>query len=319
MEKLSFVVQGPVVIKSNPGEGIYSTAQVLRSIRQYYPEAEIILSTWKDSVLDGLTYDKVVLSDDPGGFKLGGLTMNYNRLILSAKAGIQKATNPYVVKTRTDIIFNNNNLYQLLKHVKPVKSSYGVFNHYVLSTIWYVRNPIKLNLVFHPSDIFLAGKREDILAHFDAPLQPREYYFNDDDTTRIVAEQYFFVNNINRKQKGQYTIPRWGYINIEYFLASEKFLFNNFRFFDLKEMGIAFPDRLYAVYRPKSNYTLQQARLLSKVYSGNALYGLPVIIGRAATYFVYQYLLYYPKIFWHHGIKPVVGRTKHYLATYANG
>jgi hypothetical protein len=319
MKNLSFVVQGPIVTESNQSVGVYSTNQVLHSIRQYYPEAEIILSTWQGSNVSGLTYDQLVLSEDPGGFKLGGLTMNYNRLILSTKAGIQLADRSYVVKTRTDIIFTGNQLCQLLQYISPTKGKYGVFNNYVLSTTWYVRNPIKLNLVFHPSDIFLVGKKEDILSHFDAPLQPRNYYFNDDDTTKIVSEQYFFVNNISRRQKGQYTIPKWGYINLKFFLASEKFMFNNFRFFDLKEIGIAFPDRLYSVYRPKSNYSLAQARLLSKVYAEDAVYKVPVILARAATYFVYHYLLYYPKILWHHGIKPVMGRAKHFLAPQIHG
>jgi hypothetical protein len=314
MEKISFVVQGPVVTNPQNEKGIYSTVEVLFSIRKYYPEAEIVLSTWKGTDMSGLVYDQLVLSEDPGGFKLGGLTMNYNRLILSTKAGIEKASNQYIVKTRTDIIFTGSNLYDQLKYITQVKSEYGVFNKYVLSTIYYVRNPIKLNLVFHPSDIFLVGEKEDILSHFNVPIAPREYYFNDNDTTKIVSEQYFFVHNIFRKKNINYNIPKWGYINLNYFLASEKYLFNNFMFFETTEMGIEFPDRLYSVYRPGSNYSLTQARRLSKIYTEQPLYSQLVIFSRAVQYFVYHYMLYYPKIFWHHGIKPVLGRTKQYLA-----
>ncbi|MGY3211432.1 hypothetical protein ACVW2L_000485 [Mucilaginibacter sp. HD30] len=313
MKEISFVVQGPVIANPKKEAGVYTTAEVLESIRKHYPEAEIILSTWKGTDTSNLVYDKLVLSEDPGGFKLGGLTMNYNRLILSTKAGIEKASHRYVVKTRTDIIFTGNNLYDHLGHITPINGKYVVFNKYVLSTIYYVRNPIKLNLVFHPSDIFLMGEKDDILSHFDVPLPPREYYFNDDDTTKIVSEQYFFVHNIYRKKQLNYSIPKWGYINLKYFLASEKYLFNNFIFFDTHEMGIQFPDRLYAVFRPKSNYTLAQAKRLSKVFIDRPLYGPLVILSRATQYFVYHYMLYYPKILWHHGIKPLIGRTKHYL------
>jgi hypothetical protein len=311
---ISFVVQGPIVAKSSPGEGIYSTRDVLASIRKFFPDSEIILSTWKGSDIEGLIYDELVLSDDPGGFKLGGLTMNYNRLIVSTKTGIQKASRKYVVKTRSDITFTGNQLLEQLQYITPVKSKYAVFNKFVLSTIFYVRNPVKLNLVFHPSDIFLVGEKEDVLSHFDVPLPERDFYFNPDDSTKIVSEQYFFVHNIFKKTQRNYVIPKWGYINLRYFIDSERYLFNNFVFLDTRSLGIEFPKRLYAVYRPKSNYTLKQAQTLSKVYQGKTVLSKPVIFWRGLLYFGYQRLLYYPKVAWHDFIKPSIHRLKYYFS-----
>lgn len=311
-ENISFVVQGPIVKHSNTNEGVYSTAEVLASIRNHYPKGEIILSTWKGSDLSQLIFDELVLSEDPGGFKLGGLTMNYNRLIVSSKAGILKASNAFVVKTRTDIIFTGDNLLDKLNLISNIQSEYSIFNKFVLSTIYYVRNPIKLNLVFHPSDIFLVGEKTDMLSYFDVPLAPRDFYFNEDNTTKIVAEQYFFVHSILKKRNKNYSIPRWGYINLKYFLHSERYLFNNFIFLDLKDLGIEFPKRLYSVYRPKSNYNLKQARFLFKVYKEKPLYSPMVILSRGAQYFIYHYVLYYPKVVWHNIMKPFLYKIKYF-------
>lgn len=266
MKNISFVVQGPVNKQSNKEDGVYSTAQVLASIRKWYPQAEIILSTWKDADVAGLTYDQLVLSDDPGGFLHNGVMINNNRLILSAKAGILKASNPYVVKTRTDILITNNSLQSTLKYITPIHSPYGVFTHFILSTIYYVRNPLKLNLVFHPSDIFLVGLKEDLLCLFDIPVASRDFFVNEDNSTKTTIEQHFFVSAIFKKKKMDYQVPKWGYTNRQYFAQSERFLFNNYLFFDIKDLGVEFPKRLYTAFMPNANYTLPGAKLLSAGY-----------------------------------------------------
>jgi hypothetical protein len=57
------------------------TKKSLESIRAFMPEAEIILSTWEDSDLTSLDYDKLVLSKDPGFIKVN-LLGNTNRQIV---------------------------------------------------------------------------------------------------------------------------------------------------------------------------------------------------------------------------------------------
>lgn len=299
MENISFVVQGPIIKTSNVDEGIYSTAEVLKSIRSYYPKAEIVLSTWEGSDTSWLTYDKLVLSDDPGGFIHNGMQVNCNRLILSSKAGIQQASNPYVVKTRTDILFKGSDLNNKLQYIKPIKSDYGIFNHLVISTIYYVRNPVKLNLVFHSSDIFLIGTKEDLLSYFDVPMALRSFYVNEDESTRIVPEQYFLVHSIAKKKDIDFHIPYWGYTKVNYFIQSEKYLFNNFIFFDTNDLGIEFPKRLYSVFMPEANYTLSQAKLLSKVYKDKVLYGPLLVYSRVVQYLMRYHVPYYRNLLWY--------------------
>jgi hypothetical protein len=288
---ISFVVQGPVV--SETASGVFSTTSVLESIRKHYPVAEIILSTWKGTDVAELTFDKVILSDDPGGFTHNGVLINNNRLIHSTKAGIAAATRKYLVKTRTDILINDNSLLQQLAGLRPLKGKYALFGHQVLSTVYYVRNPLVLNLVFHGSDIFLAGFKEDVAALFDADAQPREFFINADESTRIVAEQYLLINAIWKKQNKKYDVKRWEQVSLQFFRLSEQYIFKNYKFLDVKEMGIAFPERLYAAFMHHANYKVEDARLLNHIYSKRSLIE-PVIIKRLLAYWVKYYM---PKSF----------------------
>lgn len=284
---ISFVVQGPVIAESS--SGAFATRSVLESIRKYYPVAEIILSTWKGTNVSGLTFDKVILSDDPGGFTHNGVLINNNRLIYSTKAGIAAATRKYLVKTRTDILINDNVLLQQLANLTVLKGKYALFGHQVLSTVYYVRNPLVLNLVFHGSDIFLAGFKEDVAALFNAETQPRSFFINADESTRIVAEQYFLLNAIQQKHNKKYDVKRWGHISFQLFKQSERYIFNNYKFLDLTEMGITFPERLYTAFMHHANYNIEDARLLNHVYSKHSL-TQPIITKRQLAYLIKYYM-----------------------------
>jgi len=284
---ISFVVQGPVVAESS--SGAFSTKSVLESTRKYYPNAEIILSTWKGTDVADLTFNKVILSDDPGGFIHNGILINNNRLIQSTKAGIAEATRKYLVKTRTDILINDNSLLQQLAVITPLQGKYALFGHQVLSTVYYVRNPLVLNLVFHGSDIFLAGFKEDVVALFDADTQPRSFFINADETTRIVAEQYLLLNTIRKKHNKNYNVKRWEQVSLQLFKQSERYIFNNYKFLDVVEMGIAFPERLYSAFMHHANYKIEDAKLLNHIYSKRSL-SEPIIIKRQLAYLVKYYM-----------------------------
>ena len=91
---ISVVVQGPIHTQDN------LTKRVLESVRTHLPDAELILSTWKGSNVDGLDCDVLLLNDDPGA--INGRN-NVNRQIVSTRNGLQKATRTYAVKLRTDM------------------------------------------------------------------------------------------------------------------------------------------------------------------------------------------------------------------------
>lgn len=270
MEKISFVVQGPIFKEQASIDNRFSTRQVLLSIRKFYPDAEIVLSTWRKSDISNLSYDVLVLSEDPGGIPHKDSMINCNRMVISSKAGIFRASNPNVVKTRTDIAFVNSSIYDRLSDIKPIQNKYSVFSHFVLSSIYYVRDPIKLNLLFHPSDIFLVGKKADLLSFFDVPLAGKSTFVNLDEETKVVPEQHLFTQLILKIKGEHFDIPRWGYIKLHFFINSERFLFNNFLFFNTEALSFTLPERLYNVFMPHGNYTLGSAQRLSKIYLNTA-------------------------------------------------
>jgi len=267
MTNISFVVQGPVMMHEDHQTQTYSTASVLKSIRGHFPGAEIILSTWTGTDVTGLDYDKLVLSDDPGSIIVKHILnpYNHNRLILSSQKGIAEASNDIVVKTRTDLHFESNALLSLLTGIQTVKSDFALFSHYILSTNYYVRNPFRLNLLFHASDIILIGKKNDLALFFSAPLVSQENMIGTNKEIKMVAEQYLTLNSIYQVKGKSYSFLN-GATNILQFIDSEKYLFNNFNFHSIEAFGVEFPKRLRFAFCPEGNYSIEETDALGSAY-----------------------------------------------------
>jgi hypothetical protein len=96
---ISVVVQGPIHTQDN------LTKRVLESVRTHLPDAELILSTWKGSKVDGLDCDILLLNEDPGALEKQPInSRNLNRQIVSTCNGIMASTRIFVLKLRTDCI-----------------------------------------------------------------------------------------------------------------------------------------------------------------------------------------------------------------------
>jgi hypothetical protein len=116
--KISIVVQGPVSSL---------TRRCLLSVTKYLPKAEVILSTWENSNVEGLSFDKVVFSKDPGGVLLGEYKNkkyydNLNRQIVSTRVGLAQATRQFCIKFRTDMFFTSTGFLRYYNRY-PKKSS----------------------------------------------------------------------------------------------------------------------------------------------------------------------------------------------------
>jgi hypothetical protein len=292
-ENISFVVQGPVSHESNHAEDLFSTKEVLTSIRRNFPYSEIVLSTWNGGDITDLDYDKLVLNDDPGGIVVPNIEKpyNHNRLVLSSTAGIAVATKDFVVKTRTDIFFDNDNILYQLPQVKPIEGSYAIFKSYILSTNYYVRNPLRMNLLFHPSDIVLVGRRDDMKLFFSAPPVTRQEMVNERKQIKMVAEQYLMLKSIETAHNKHYSVSRVDYTNTTHFMESEKYLFINFNFLSIGDFGARFPERLLFAHLPDANYSLDEVAVLTNYYrKSDRLDGFSYL--RAAKYLGARVKLY---------------------------
>ena len=160
-DSISIVVQG----RLDPN----IAALCIRKLRQCFPGAEIIISTWEGSDTSGLDVDVVLFSPDPGAVLADEKekTMNnVNRQLISTWAGLNVATRPYLLKTRTDILFENADFLSFFGKYDGIPSSF--LEHRLLICNYYTRNPRAMPLCFHPSDWIVFGTAADVRKYYEA-------------------------------------------------------------------------------------------------------------------------------------------------------
>ncbi|MCE9608435.1 MAG: WavE lipopolysaccharide synthesis family protein [Planctomycetia bacterium] len=165
-DRYAVVLQGPLLIKEN------FTLETIRYYRATYPEALLILSTWKgeDAATIALCKEagsEVVLIDKP---TMPG-AYNLNLQALSTLKGLEKAQElgcRFAAKTRTDMrVFAPNAFTFLinLSRIFPLKPG-GAQKSRIIATSWCTAryNPFQL------ADFFLFGLTEDLIRYWECPL-----------------------------------------------------------------------------------------------------------------------------------------------------
>ena len=250
---ISVIIQGAIEY------GI--TRRCLKSIRKFLPDAEIILSSWEGAKLDGLEglYDIAVLNKDPSAVIFDDSDKrlnNLNRILVSSKNGIAKASRKYVLRLRSDLELKNDNILKLkddLPERNPAASLFRqrIFAYEIFSIKYDTKKRIRQRMLFHISDWCYFGLKEDLQEFFNLP-QVKEpdfsRYFenqpkseNDIHQTRLwkmSPEQYFTSSNAAKVFKN---LKFDNYLDItpENVGISEDFIINNFRVFSQKEWGIS--------------------------------------------------------------------------------
>ena len=171
---VSVVVQGPVSGRPDDPPERQLTRRVLAQVRQLWPAAEIILSTWRGAVTEGLDFNELVTSDDPGAIPLNDHALqrtnnNLNRQIVSTRHGLARATRPYAVKLRTDCLLQRAIDFGELNH-GPRHPKWSIFEKPVLTLNLHTVHPLRRPVLFFISDIFHAGLRSDLLSLWSIPL-----------------------------------------------------------------------------------------------------------------------------------------------------
>ncbi|MDD5362974.1 MAG: WavE lipopolysaccharide synthesis family protein [Ignavibacteria bacterium] len=260
---ISFVVQGPITIKTIGDKKINVTAEALESIRKYYPNSEIILSTYKNSDLSGLQYDVCVENDDPGATTfnddiLKGKYHNINRQLFTTGNGLKRASRKHCVKTRTDCLIVSNSLLNIDTSQYRRNDNFGYFENRIALSELYTRDPVKFPFLFQFTDIFQFGLTVDLKSLWDIELAPEpettryfenkrlpKFYLlkNYNYLFRCSAEQYLWSSFLIKKGlKARLKHP--SHINYRLFKLSEYFLINNCIVFSQKDLGIQLPEHM---------------------------------------------------------------------------
>jgi len=231
---ISVVVQGPIHTQDN------LTKRVLESVRTHLPDAELILSTWKGSDVDGLDYDILLLNDDPGPLNVPNKSkINLNRQIVSTRNGLQKATRTYAMKLRTDTLLTGTGFIDAFDKYPERREDFKVFEHKVIIPTLYTKNPLQpfpgLIHFFHPSDIFQFGLKRDLLLLWNIPNATEV------DVRSIFSEQYVWTHCLKSSSEN----INFSLLNLkEKLLISEISLFNNFVIDTPSNLGIKYPPHL---------------------------------------------------------------------------
>ncbi|MCE9608451.1 MAG: WavE lipopolysaccharide synthesis family protein [Planctomycetia bacterium] len=173
--EISVVVQGAVAGRPSDPPAKRFTDRCLRSVRRHLPEAQIILSTWKGADVTGLSFDRLVLSDDPGAVPLDARRTpnNINRQIVSTGAGMRIVERPYAVKLRTDFELLGDRFLHYFGKFNAYGGDDRIFRERVVASTVFSINPRRFApMPFHPSDWFFFGRSEDLRNLWDIPLAP---------------------------------------------------------------------------------------------------------------------------------------------------
>ena len=171
---ISVVVQGPVEKYNDREQEDGITFKCLQSIRQHLPGATIILSTWRKQNLDGLDYDLLVLSEDPGrnirqyNSKGRPKYYNNNRQIVSSVEGLKQVKTKYAMKLRSDNYLTSSDFVILQKKYQKRCDEYKFLQERIVMSNVFARKFAKGHLVpFHLNDFFYFGLTSDLLLMWD--------------------------------------------------------------------------------------------------------------------------------------------------------
>ena len=253
MNKISVIIQGPIIWDLTKPKGLPTTFYSIEQARKIIPNCEIILSTWEGEKTDLLNYDKIIKSTDPGPqgkSKQNSIPNNVNRQITSTVAGLKAATYEFSLKIRSDTILTSNRFIEKFNRTPPPDAKWALFKQKIISNNLSSRNPRALPntpLCFHPADHAHYGNTIDLLTLWDIPLQtefdanfyienPHPDGFRINETSRLTPEQHICTSAF--KKKFEINISHYSDKCPDLLEQSEKLLLNNFLFLKDKDFSV---------------------------------------------------------------------------------
>lgn len=244
---LSVVVQGKIFTGSRG-----STLDVLQSIRKYFPRCELIFSTWNTEQVcssSASLCDCIIQSDDPGDYTDSKDTpININRQIISSREGIKRATRPFVIKTRSDLIFKSESLLSVLNKEYASRKALTE-NRRLIAANFSTRSHTRgLKIPYWICDFIYAGRKSALdkmfsvelmksadFTYYKARTHPRSYA-DKKHFYRFSPESYLTYSYLEAEKKVPF---EHSYDNNAYSLAAyESGLLKNFMILNKWELGV---------------------------------------------------------------------------------
>ena len=188
LSNLSVIVSGPIL--GTEDDQSYFTRQTCQSVRNFLPTAEIVLSTWNDASVDGLSYDKLVKSSDPGPNE-----GNINRQICSRLAGLKEASNEYVLCIRSESIIQNLNFLSYLDQFEAHGGEFFFLRHRIIIPASY---PAIRGELFHIGDWYFLGHKEDLMELWTIPYMDDSKYNNSNDDILYNPHRYLITSFVKK-------------------------------------------------------------------------------------------------------------------------
>lgn len=299
--EISVVIQGPLHRALAPARGIDSC---ILAVRTHLPQAEIIVSTWACEELSEIDADLVVTSQDPGSLlDFNGNRHNTNRQIVSTLTGIRASSRKYILKLRSDLILNGSQITVLGSYDAAVLPADRLLQRPITVTTLFIRNPAKVPLLFHLSDLVQFGAREDMLDFWDQSLRFQHEVFATEpyknpignfvgySAMRMTPEQCLMLGFMSKKGY-DIMLKTPGEISPELVRLSEKLLAENFDVLDWETCEIDFPERFR-----KTGYSLKTVYTASELKAAGELDPY----GRKARYrkiWLNKYVFNYGRLAW---------------------
>jgi hypothetical protein len=215
---ITVIVQGAIAGKPSDPPRLRMTQRALRSLRRHLPQAKIVLSTWMGSNTDGLDFDELVLSEDPGAPQVpreGNSRpqfYNVNRQALSTRAGLVHADRAWVLKWRSDILMQHDGITRF-HHRYPARDlSSAVGQERLIASSYFSPWPYRMQRqAFSISDWVMLGTQADMHRYWcETPVYPDEWvgWLKDrpelvnphhNEPQRYVVEQHCWLSYLRQK------------------------------------------------------------------------------------------------------------------------
>lgn len=266
---ITFICAGKIFFKHN------LTFRCLRSIRRFFPNSKIILSTWDGEYHKKLSKyaDEVIYNREPEN--IGSTCLpecdwypkenSYNRQQVLVSTALKVCNTKYVVKFRTDFIFKKNcfiKFYETFLNVLGCEAS--IFKQKVLIYSCGTINPKVTNLPLphHPSDLFFFGLTEDINLIYDGRFISKDlanYYLNHNEYNPALfnhlytPEQFLWLQLLD-KLNITYKKPK-NYFEINERIAQETLYLFSSNFIVLDQPHLGFKSKFDKKFKYKDKKT----------------------------------------------------------------